>query len=443
VNKQTALALMMDELLPQHDREHNRLKKIDDWLRNKPEPSRLPAKATKEHRALQQLAKDPYLALVVTTVVQTLDAERVYSSQTPDEELDAVWLPWQRNRMSARQLPLYRDAYGFGLAYTRIIPGDRGAVITGHSPLNTYAVYQDPANDEYPMYVLQVEGTPEARRRTISVWDETDQHMMAVEDGKAVYIEPREHGVGVTPFVRYAPYLDLLGRAPGGIEPLIPVAAKINKTSYDRLLAQHFNSWKVRTATGLDSNVSDEEGRERKFKLSQDDILTGGEGVVFDTLDETPLDGFIKAHDADVEELAATSQTPVTAFAKLINVSADGLVEARASLHAKRDEHKKSFDVSHVQTLRLAAHIEDRPEHAEDWTLRTGWADTDSRTMAEAVDALGKAATMLGVPAEKLWDLIPGVDFTTAQSWRTYADEHPSASERLADAYSRQVGAEV
>lgn len=440
MKKDDVLSLVMDELLPQHDTEHRKLKRIDLWLRNKPEMPRLPRKATREHKALQEMAKDPYLALVVTTIVQTLDAERIYSSNLDKDALAEAWLPWQRNGMEARQVPLYRDAYGLGLSYTRVLPGDLGAVITARSPLNTYAVYQDPANDEFPMYVLEVDGEEGARRRSFSLWDEEAQHMLSFEDGKIAYLEPREHTVGVSPFIRYAPYLDLLGRAPGGIEPLLPVAAKINKTSYDRLLAQHFNSWRVRTATNLDESVSGEEAQQRKMKLAQDDILTGGEGVQFGTLPETNLEHFIKAKEDDVEELAATSQTPITAFAKLINVSADGLVEARASLNAKRDEHKKAFGLSHVQTLRLAAHVEGRSEHAEDFTMRIGWADTDARTMNQAVDALGKAAQMLDVPAELLWDLIPGIDFTTAESWRKYADENPTAQDRLAEAYTRQIG---
>lgn len=446
MKKDDALALVMDELLPQHDTEHRRLAVIDKWLQNDPEMPKLPRKATPEHKALQQLSKAPYLPLVVTTIVQTLDAERVYSSAAADGALAKIWLPWLRNGMEAGQLRLYRDAYGLGLAYTKLVEGDRGAVITTRSPLNTYVVYADPVNDEYPMFALEVNGKEGARRRTISLWEDDVEHLMSVEDGKPAYIEPRRHRVGVVPFIRYSPTLDSIGRSPSSIKPLIPTAAKINKTSYDRLLAQHFNSWKVRTATGLDDQVTDEEGAQRKIKLAQDDILTGGEGVQFGTLDETPLEGYIKAKEDDVEELAATSQTPVTAFAKLVNVSADGLVEARASLHAKRDEHKKPFGLSHLQTLRLASHIEGRTDHAEDFTLRIGWADTDARTMSQAVDALGKAATMLGVPAEKLWDLIPGIDFTTAESWRKYADEHPSAAERLADAYTSQagqVGAEV
>src|SRR5690606_36438852 len=106
---------------------------------------------------------------------------------------------------------------------------------------------------------------------------------------------------------------------------------------------------------------------------------------------------------------------------------AEGLAEARAALYAKRDQRQVAFGASHTQLLRVAAHVEGRAEDAQDFTLRGKWADTETRTMQAAVDALGKAAQMLGVPPELLWDLIPGVDLAQAESWRRYAQEHPSA----------------
>src|SRR5699024_34073 len=96
--------------------------------------------------------------------------------------------------------------------------------------------------------------------------------------------------------------------------------------------------------------------------------------------------------------------------------------------HAKRAERQLSFGDSHVRTLRVASVVEGRPEDAEDYSLRAYWADKEVRTVNQAMDALGKAAVMLNVPPELLWDRIPGVDFTTAQSWKRYADDNPKGT---------------
>jgi len=436
VKKNDVLALANDQLIPAFEKERQNLDKIDRWLRWNPEQPKLPRGTDREVKALQKLANTPWLNLVVTTVAQMLYCERIYSGDRSAEDLKAMWKPWQRNNMLVKQIAIHRAALGYGLAYTGVLPGVGGARISGISPRDGLAVYADPAEDEFPMYFIRVTAQPNGRM--IRIYDEEQEYFLSVDKGKLEYLEPRPHGAGVTPFVRYANQLDLEGRAPGDVEALIPNAARINKTDYDRLLVQHFNSWKIRTATGLEDPSDEAEAERIKMILRQQDILTGGEGVLFGTLDETSLDPFIHAHDSDVETLAATSQTPTTAFGKLINVSADGLVEARASLYAKRDERQMSFGASHVATLRLAAHIEGRREDAEDFSVHAGWANTESSTMSQAVDALGKAAQMLGVPPRVLWDKIPGIDWETAESWKTYADENPSADDKLAEALARQ-----
>jgi hypothetical protein len=234
--------------------------------------------------------------------------------------------------------------------------------------------------------------------------------------------------------------MDLEGRTPGEVEPYIPIAQRLNKDNYDRLLAQHFNSWKVRTATGLDmSSLSNTERNDKKVELRQNDLLAGGQGVQFGTLPETDLGNITASKQADVEELAAVSQTPATAFGKMVNVGDAGIEESRAGFYSKRNERRKSFGVSHLNLLRLCSSIEGRDADVDDFTLSALWEDTDTRTISQAVDALGKAATSLGVPQELLWDLIPQVSKTTADSWREYAKNHPNPDQLAASMYRDQL----
>lgn len=435
--------LAHDRLIPLFDAEKTRLDRIDRWYRWNPEPVKLPRGADPELKYLAELSRTPWLGLVVTTVAQTLYLERVYSARLDPDQVGPIWSPWERNGLDSKQVALHRAALAYGLAYTLTLPGDSGARITAHSPRESIAVYGDVVEDDYPMFFLRV--ITQKAGRLFRVVDEEAVHFLSVEEGTdtPTYIEPRVHGLGYVPAVRYANQMDLEGRTPGEVEPFIPLAARINKTDHDRLLTQHFNSWKVRTATGLEKPSSDQEAQKQKLLLRQGDILTGEEGVLFGTLDETSLDPFVKAHDSDVEALAAVSQTPTTAFGKLINVSAEGLVEARASLYAKRDERRVTFGDSHMRTLRVAADVEGREQDAEDYSLRGKWADTEIRTMQAAVDALGKAAQMLGVPPELLWDHIPGVDLTEAEAWRKYAEDHPTPEQVTARAVAQDVARQM
>ncbi len=430
--------LANDRLIPLLGAEQERLKPIDKWLSEEPPAVRLPRNAGPEHKYLESLSRTPWLPLVVDTLNQLLFAERIYSAERLANDLVEVWRPWLANRMAVKQSALTRDAIGFGLSYAMALPGDSGARITCHSPLEALAVYGDVVEDDFPMYFIrQIKQKGSVLYRIVD--DENVHYLGGEAGGRLDYIEPRTHGIGYVPVVRYSNKMDLKGRTPGDVERFIPTAARINKTDYDRLLVQHFNSWKVRTATNLDEPSSDEDKAQLKLLLRHEDVLTGGEGVQFGTLDETTLDPFVKAHDSDVEALAATSQTPTTAFGKMINVSAEGLVEARAALYAKRDERQASFGESHTQLLRVCADIEGREADAQDFSLMIQWADLEARTMSAAVDALGKAATMLGVPPEMLWDRIPGINLTIADSWRAYAEANPSPDMIQARALATQM----
>lgn len=427
------LELANDVLLPGWMQERCSLDLIDKWHRWEPDALRdkIPSYATSEHRNLAKISETPFLQLVVTTVAQQLVAETFRSSRSID--MEAVVAPWNRNRFHSRQRAVYRASLAYGYSYATAMPGDSGSVLRGRSPRDLYAVYGDVVEDEYPMYYLLNKGNHKY------VVDEEKVYILGDDRGKLVFIEERVHGVGVAPAVRYSNQIDLEGRTPGEVEPYVQVAERINKTTYDRMLIQHFNSWKVRTATGLDMPTDEAERERVKILLRQGDILTGEEGVTFGTLDETSPDGLIKATDEDVKILAVVTQTPVHALTgDLVNLSADAIAESRAMADLKVNERKVGFGDSNEQLLRLAAHIEGRHEDAADFSLRTDWADLQSRSMNQAADALGKMATMLKIPVELLWDRIPTITPDIAKAWLQYKKENPSADEQLAAALNAQ-----
>lgn len=433
MSRSDVVELANDVLIPGWQEERRKLDLIDKWHRWEPDSLRdkIPTYADNEHRNLAKIAETPFLSLVVTTVAQQLVAEAFRSARTTDTT--TLTAPWLRNRMPSRQRAIYRAALAYGYSYATAMPGDTGSVLRGRSPRDLYAVYGDVVEDEYPMYYLLAKGDHRY------IVDEEAVYILGDDNGRLEYIEEWVHNVGVAPAVRYSNQIDLEGRTPGEVEPYIQVAGRIDKTTYDRLLVQHFNSWKVRTATGLDMPPDPQDVERVKLLLRQNDILTGEAGVQFGTLDETSPDGLIKATEEDVKILAVVSQTPVHALTgNLVNLSADAIAEARATADLKVHERKVGFGDSNEQLLRLSAHIEGRREDAADFTIRTDWADLQSRSMNQAADALGKMATMLKIPVELLWDRIPGVTPEIAKAWVDYAKANPSAEEMLAAALNNQ-----
>lgn len=440
------IELLQERLIPASQTERRRLDDIDKWLStsNPVEAFRKAHKAPNAEKvALGRLSYSPILRLIVDECAQQMDLEGVYSG---GRDLTAMWEPWERNGMPTKQGPLWRASLGYGYSYTVTtpgwVPGDgptTRAVIRAYSPREFYAEYGDVVEDEWPLYGLRTIGGP-GKVQAYRLIDEEAEHFIGVEDnGTLVYLEAREHGVAVPPVVRWCNDSDLEGRTPGEVEKFKVPAQRYIKTTEDRLLIQHHNSWRVKTATGLDDPGDPAERDRQKMRLAQDDILTGGEGVAFGSLPETTMDGILRASEADLDTLAALSQTPTWTLrgGDMVNLAADAISEARSTSRLKIRSKKRAMGRAAAQMLRLAAHIEGREADAADFGLRMQWADIESRSMSQAADALGKIADQLGVPPTLLWEMIPGISPTKAAEWRAYAEAHPNEDVRMARAIER------
>jgi hypothetical protein len=431
LSQSAARELVRDQLFPAWRRERERLDGIDRWYRWQQDEIKLPRKATPELRALADLSKTPWLGLVVTAAAQCMYVDGYRSpldTDGPVEGWEGPWRTWHANDFDQRQVQVHRGALAYGYSFVTVLPGRNGqgptSVMRGVSARKMHAVYGEPAEDDWPMFAIQV-AVNDDKSHLVRLYDEEAVYFLSVDStgDKVEFIEWRRHGAGVPPVVRYTNMLDLDGRTPGEVEPFIPAAARINKTAFDRMLTQHYASWKVRYATGMAEPDDEEESNRKKLQLRQDDILIAEDtDTTFGTLDATPLDGFISAWRSDIEALAAVSQTPTHALTgQLVNLSAEALAAARASLTQKVYERQRSFGKSHAQALRLAAALEGDQAHAADVMGRVTWQDMEIRSMSQAVDALGKAATMLHVPVQALWARIPGVEKSDVDEWTEMA----------------------
>jgi hypothetical protein len=450
-----ATKLVKDRLFPAWEDERDRLERIDAWYRWEQEEIKLPRKSTPELRLLAELSKVPWLQLVVTSTAQAMYVDGYRTTLDSDdtdgdpETVSPPWRTWMANGMDRRQIAVHRAALAYGYSFVTILPGDDSltgrsqAVLRGVSPRKMYVLWEDPAEDDWPQYALRVLEKSGDDTFRMQLLDDTAVHTVVVsESGTKVTYEgtPQVHDAGVCPVVRYANMLDLDGRTPGEVEPFIPVAARINKTAYDRMLTQHFNSWKVRTVSGMAEPDSEEESARAAILLRQGDMLVSEDPQTkFGTLDETDLQGFIAAHRADVETLAAVSQTPTHELTgQMANLSAEALAAARASLNQKVTERQKSFGQSHAQALRLAAALDGADEYATDITGRVTWQDMEIRSMSQAADALGKMVQMLGVPPTATWGRVPGVEKSDVEEWKRLLEEGDPVT-RLQQQLERQA----
>lgn len=430
------MGLLMEDLM----RQRQEAARVDSWI--KPDSVLgfdIPRKAGAEHKKLAELSRTPWLGLVVTNVAQAMYVDNIVrgAGETPDGvpggQDPELWALWIANGMDAHQISNHRAMVAYGQSFSVVTPAVMDGLDTARirclSPKRLAALWEDPATDVYPMYAVEsvpVRGGAAQRWRLYDenyrydLWDNPTTSGTYTLAGAPVY-----HGVGVTPVVRYSNLLDLEGNVTGEVTPFIPTAARINKTSYDRLLAQHFNSWKTRTISGIDLPANEDPDLERvetdafKLRMAHEDILVSeSEETKFGVLEGTSLDTYVTSWRSDIEALAAVSQTPAHALTgQLVNLNAEALAAARAPLTQKVWERQINAGRGYARTLRLAASIAGLDEQAADPMVRTTWQDMEIRSMAQAVDALGKAATMLDIPKRGLWDKIPGVEQSDIELW--------------------------
>lgn len=440
-----AVQMAADQLIPMWQQEKRKFDRIDRWARWDHDRPHRPRSATREYRELSARSQAPWGALIITSITQTLYVEGYRRPEAPEDA--EAWRIWQANGMDARQVALHAAIFTYGLAYGSVLPGvtlsgETMPKMRGVSPREMVALYEDPANDEWPEAAMRIRGIGGTQRTprswNVDVVDDQSVHHLTIGSIGDVptYRSQEMHDAGCTPIVRYTNRFDLEGRCAGEVEPFIPILGRIDQTVFDRLVVQRFASWIVRTIAGMDLSKTAEQASTTSdqtvtiaqvlLQLQAQDILTAPDkDTKFGSLPATPLDGFIKGEERDLTDLSALSQTPAfELLGGMANMSAEALNAAKDSQTAKSDQAKHSIGESHEQLLRLGEHFAGNAEGATDYMAEVRWADTSLRSIAQSVDAFGKMATMLGYPPELLWPKVPGFTKQDVDEARRYVEEH-------------------
>jgi hypothetical protein len=400
------------QLLVLRKAEAEKLDEIHAYWRGKQDYPILPANVPREVKHLARMSRVNMVTLVVDVLAQALfvDGFRAPRAAGNDEQ---VWDIWQANGMDSKQIGLHRATLAYGAAYEIVLPGEPHPVMRCVSPRNLTAAYME-LDDEWPVYAL--EARRHGRQVDYRLYDGEAVYFVSDEarwtfDGSlelsddALVLDGAEHGMGVCPVVRFRNHEDLDDDSCllGEIEPLIPLQDQIDSTTFGLLVAQHFQAFKQRYLigwAGVDEAAAAATAASRLWVFDDPDIKVGEFG-------EVNLDGYLDSRVSTTELLATLSQTPPHhLLGKLVNLSAEALAAAEVGQRRKVAERETTWGESHEQALRLAAEAEGIEV---DDNAQVRWRDTEARSLAQVVDALGKMVQMLGVPPEFAWELIPGL----------------------------------
>lgn len=463
------------ELLAILDRDQGRLERIDRFIGGKHDDPYMPPQADDEYRLLAKRAVSNWMPLLIGTPAQALyvDGFRPGSSEeglpaAPNSKSTA-WRHWQRSRLDARQAAVYRGALGFGHSFVLTEKTKKGVISKGLSAKKTAALYEDPANDDDPYAALTVtvwpKGEAVGKARMFDAKYEYAVTFKSLSDLDSVRIaKGRLHGSTECPVTRFAAQVDLEGRTVGVVEPMIPLQNRINQTIFDLLVAQTYTSHEVRYATGMAPPLLmewvDEAGNvttdpelavDSRPKLGPDGnpmpapinhnarrfLFAEDPDVKFGSLPAGPITPLIESVDMSIRHWAAISQTPPHhMLGQIANLSAEALLAAETALARKIAEFQSLFGESWERVFRIAAEMEGDTEGFDDYSGEVQWRDMESRSLAQAADALGKLAELLGIPKKGLWKRVPGVTQSEYEDWEEMAEEEDSVGQ-LANALTR------
>ena len=442
-----------------------RLLRIDDYIKGDHDDPFIPETADHEFRLLAKRCKTNWVELLCSTPAQAMYVDSFRRGGKADagevQGVDSKEMQhWHRSRMDSRQIAIHREAIAYGLAYTRTYRGKDGKTYTkGLSPLRTITIYEDPTTDLDPIGALYVRSFGDDEDDASGVWYD-NQNMYPVkrgQDGKWTSNgKTVPHFMSQCPITRFAPWLDLSGRADSLAWRLIEPQNRYNQTIFDLLMVQSYTSFEVRTVSGmvppikmeLDDEtgdmvpILDADGRVQPDMMALNAkrwMFAEDADTKFGSLPGGDLSGILAAAESNLKTMSAISRTPPHfLLGQIANVSADALQAAQTALLRMVDEIQHAMDVSWERVFRLGAELDGDMAAAEDYTGEVVWKDIGGANLAQHGDALSKFAE-IGVPARGLWRRIPGVTDQELKEWAALQDE----ADHDKQAFERVMGSGV
>jgi hypothetical protein len=190
------------------------------------------------------------------------------------------------------------------------------------------------------------------------------------------------------------------------IASVMPLQDAVNKLVADLLTASEFAAYPQRWLTGYEPDTDPETNavRQPDFKAGAGRLWwLENPDSQFGQFTAADLSNFVKAVDMVIQHVASISRTPPHYLnASADRLSGESIKAAETGLVAKVRRRQGQFGAGWEEVMRIAGQIADTPL-GKATSLETIWADPESRTEAEHVDATLKKQA-LGVPQRQLWE---------------------------------------
>lgn len=416
--------------------ETERIGKTKRYLDGRHDLPYAPQGAREEYTAIARKSITNWLPLISNTYAQSLFVDG-YRPERSDDNSPA-WARWQENGMDARQSVVIRSALDYGVGYGLTLPSTSGSAFMRPLAADRATAWYEDEDDEWPVVGLYDKGKTVDGDALLQTFDDEFVYTVVETRGGLVIRNIDPHGLGVTPLTRFRTRLGA-DESVGVIWPLIPVQDRINDTVFAIMIALQYASFRQRWATGL-AIPRDEDGTPvEPFQAAVDRLWVSDSDLTkFGDFAQTDTTGHGNAYMIAVRTLGALAQiSPNVLTGDLINLSAEALAQLRDSTDRQAGEFQTLFGESFEQWLRLASLAAGDRKTAADVAAEIRWRNTAPQSLSAQVDGLGKMVQLLGVPAEAIWEMVPGVTDGDIARWKAAASR-PDALALLAATLDRQ-----
>lgn len=400
-------------------------KRCDDYYEGRHPLAFATAKYVEAFGSLFESFSDNWCAMVVQAKAERLRVEGIHIGDDTESDEDA-WRMWQFNEMDADSSLLTSETLINGYGYVIVWAG------TDAPRADTPSITVE---DPRQVIVAYVPGSRRKRAAALKRWTNDDGHQVAnvyLPDGLYKFRStsptsgltlsdgwggsrwaPREtvgepwplpNPIGEVPVVEFQNDPRIRTGGVSEIRHVIPIQDGINKLVADLFIASEFSSFRQRWATGIDIPKDPDTGQPiQAFEAAVNRVWsTRNDEARFGDFAETDLTNYVKAIELLVQHVAAQTSTPRHyLFQSGQSPSGDAIKSAETGLVAKVLAKQVHLSERYEEVIRLAFRFLNDPR-GKVMDSQLIWADPESRTEGELVDALVKMKT-LGIPDEFLW----------------------------------------
>ena len=421
-----------------------------------------------EYLSLRKISLANYLDIAMNAPIQRLKAEGFRTNRDKDADINAWTEIWQPNKLDARQGIVYQQMFVHGRGIMSVSANPVNRRSPRIRPENAKRVWIEPNPEDpfEPLFAVKKLAVKKAAAsasnlilpaslssQTIHVayvytateWARFEAASISDIATSWTLQEMGRHNLGTIPFVPFDFNVDADAKPHPSIDKLMPQQDAINTIRFNSLLGMQFSAYRQRVFTGYDPVVRDEKGVPLVKRDADGNPVLDGNGLqipvtrspgrmgvdralvfpgeatkVFD-LPESNLDNYVKVLQQFLTDFFATAQIPPSyALTKMANLTGDGMAGAESTFQSLIKDVKVAAGEGLESVMRLANVA--RGERHEDPASEVIWADTEIRSFAQIVDAIGKLVAS-GMSRQDAWSFLPSATPPKVAGWVTRSDE--------------------